>query len=101
MTSVMPTWPRAATARSKMPFGTQRVLARHAGSENGVDLVDRQAGRLARLFVGVGRISRAPFSEDDVDGDLALTLAQRVAGTEVPSGLSPWRPSDCAPRSCS
>jgi len=28
MTLVMPTWPRAATARSKTPFGTRGALAR-------------------------------------------------------------------------
>src|SRR5215472_14522166 len=41
------------------------------------------AGSPAGALMGVGRIGRMPFAVDDDDGDLALALAERIAGAEI------------------
>ena len=48
-----------------------------------LDLVDRQPGRLAGTLMRIGWVGRMPFAVDDHDGDLALALAQRIAGAEI------------------
>src|SRR6516164_2822422 len=55
---------------------------RQAGEQR-LDLIGRQPRRLAGALMRVSRVGRMPFAVDDDDGDLALALAQGIAGAEI------------------
>jgi hypothetical protein len=59
------------------------VERRRQAGKHRLDLVGRQPGRLASTLMRVGRVDRMPPAVDDDDGDFALTLAQRIAGTKI------------------
>src|SRR6202171_681097 len=49
------------------------------------DLVGRQPRGLAGALMRIRWVSRMPFAVDYNDGDLALAVAQRIAGAEISS----------------